>query len=166
MQKLKTKKIHFLKIKMLSTKILVLLIVSIVIAVTAATTTSYFTMNSMADKMALENATISVKVMQTEFESEKNSLKISADAIAKNAAIITDVSGKNGTALLQDATSLVNALGVQTCMITDEKGVVLARTHDPSKSGDDVSAQANVAAALKGNAVVEIETGTTVRYAI
>jgi len=55
--------------------------------------------------------------------------------------------------------------GAHFVTVCDAKGVVLARAHS-DKSGDNVSAQGNVAKALKGEANVGIEPGSVIKFSV
>ncbi|RYD04320.1 hypothetical protein N752_15870 [Desulforamulus aquiferis] len=65
--------------------------------------------------------------------------------------------------MLDVLTPLVEGTGIDFATITDENGIVIARTHDPAKMGDSVMNQKNVQVALKGEPIAVIESGTVVK---
>lgn len=164
--KFKLKGMHPINIRLLSTKILVLLVTSIFLSALVTTWMSIASINSVGMQMAESQASISVNVLKTKIDSLKNTLKSSANAIASDTDFIKSVKGKSKMLIRQSATSLINTFGVQMCTITDEKGYVLARTHDPMKSGDSISSQATVSAALKGTSSANVGADEFTKLAV
>lgn len=66
--------------------------------------------------------------------------------------------------IIKIVSPLLSRMSMDFATITDSKGVVLARAHEPGKFGDSVVSQANVASALKGNAFSAVERGTVVPF--
>lgn len=67
--------------------------------------------------------------------------------------------------ILSDLKVILENSDVDFVTVTDEKGMVLARTHEPEKKGDSVLSQVNVKLALEGKANSQVESGTQVKLA-
>ncbi len=72
----------------------------------------------------------------------------------------------------RDSAAVVRLLGptakqamIDSVTISDDRGVVVARTHD-KKTGDSVANQFNVQRALQGSVFAAVETGTVVRLSV
>ncbi|MBP2652702.1 MAG: hypothetical protein H6Q73_271 [Firmicutes bacterium] len=92
---------------------------------------------------------------------KQNALNYSA-ITAGNPAVIRAVEAKDPAAILAAVGPLAKQAEFDFVTVTDERGVVLVRTHDPKK-GDNVLNQANVSSALNGTAFSAIEPGTVIR---
>ena len=68
--------------------------------------------------------------------------------------------------LLAVATNIAVKSGVEFMTITDAKGNVLARTHEPENFGDNVLSQSNVKHALTGTQYTTIEAGSAVKLSL
>ena len=69
----------------------------------------------------------------------------------------------NRKEILRLLTPLMETSGLDFVTVTDRKGNVLARTHQPEKFGDNVKDQANVRSALAGSPLGALEPGTVVK---
>lgn len=150
----------------LSTRVLWLNALTVVVTVLLTSTVALFSMNSIIREIAQDQAVSSIKVLEQELDSQKSTLLTSAKTVALDEALIAAVAEKSTPAILKEAGATAKALNLETVTITDTKGIVLARTHEPDKFGDDISYQNNIKNALAGNFSAEIETGTTIKYAI
>ncbi len=91
---------------------------------------------------------------------------------AGNAAVMAAYPGVAQAIEARDKATLVRLLGpmakecgLDSVTISDDKGVVVARTHD-AKTGDSVANQANVRQALQGKVFAAVEPGTVVRLSV
>lgn len=73
------------------------------------------------------------------------------------------IAARDTAAVLAVLTPAIKDAGLDFVTVTDEQGVVIARTHEPAKKGDRVNGQANVAKALTGTPLAVIESGTVVK---
>ncbi|WP_281279783.1 methyl-accepting chemotaxis protein [Chitiniphilus eburneus] len=80
--------------------------------------------------------------------------------------IIAAMASGDREALIRRASTLQKETGIEFSTITDARGTVLARSHEPDKYGDSVTRQTNVAQALTGKQLTTIESGTQVRLSI
>lgn len=95
---------------------------------------------------------------------KENSLSL-ASQLAMNTKVINAIETKDTKRILDDVKPIVESSKIEFVTITDEKGNVLARTHEPDKNGDSVLNQQNVKLALEGKPNSKIESGTQVKLA-
>ncbi len=95
-------------------------------------------------------------------ESESVRTKEVAMALSFRSDLAEAVSRGDREAVLKVASPLLKGMSVDFATITDSKGKVIARVHEPTKFGDDVTSQFNVASALKGTPMSAVERGTAV----
>jgi Methyl-accepting chemotaxis protein len=95
---------------------------------------------------------------------KENSLSL-ASQLAMNTKVINAIETKDSKRILDDVKLIVESSKIEFVTITDEKGNVLARTHEPDKNGDSVLNQQNVKLALEGKPNSKIESGTQVKLA-
>ena len=88
-----------------------------------------------------------------------------AKTVAANPEIIEAAKAKDAQKLFSVATPLANDAGLEYMVITDEKGFVIIRTHQPGvipAPDDSIANQLNVQHALRGESYVTIEQGKVV----
>ncbi len=95
-------------------------------------------------------------------ESESIRTKEVAMALSFRSDLADAVARGDREAVLKVASPLVRDMSVDFATITDSSGKVIARVHEPSRFGDDVTSQSNVASALKGTPLSAVERGTAV----
>ena len=103
--------------------------------------------------------------MSNVLESYKADATNYATIFARHPDVIKAVKEKNTVAILVALGPLAKDAKLDSVTISDEKGVVLARTHD-SKIGDSVMNQANVQKAIQGTTSAAIEPGTVVKLSV
>lgn len=95
----------------------------------------------------------------------KNSSLDMAKQIAINPITIKAIETKDTQKILNDIKPITESSGMEFVTVTDENGNVLARTHEPDKSGDNVLNQENIKIALQGKPNSKVESGTQVKLA-
>lgn len=92
-----------------------------------------------------------------------------ADALAKSSQIIDAAKRRDAQALFAITTPLMKESKLDYMVITDPKGFVLIRTHEPGvipKADDSIANQKNVAQAMSGKSFVGIEEGKVVKLSV
>lgn len=89
-----------------------------------------------------------------------------ATVFSKYSALVKALEDKDAAALLRLAGQMREDSGVDFVTITDERGIVIIRSHEPLRQGDSLAAAADVQAALAGRTQAAIEPGTVIRLAI
>ena len=86
-----------------------------------------------------------------------------AVSISQNYRLITALENQNFDQMKSALDDLNQYLEADTISITDTKGNVVIRQHEPSKLGDNILKQANVQQALEGNVLTTLEPGALVK---
>ncbi|MDR2732359.1 MAG: hypothetical protein LBB36_03985, partial [Fibromonadaceae bacterium] len=123
-----------------------------VLIILAVVLISYATKEFLSFSNALINEKVAANVNSLKFylnDSKENS-KGAAVSMALNPEVIKTVKKRNREEILKIFNSMSEFYRVTYFAITDERGVVLARTHEPDNFGDDLTRQQNIKDALKG----------------
>ena len=143
---------------------LIVFVVVLLIAVAASTMGAvlYF-FTDYADSSAKEQARSGVEGLNNLLEDAKQDMKAKATMLAANPDVVRAVEAKDTAQVLAVMNRILKDAPIDSVMISDNAGVVIARTHEPTKKGDSVINQKGVSEALKGNLTAAIEPGTTVK---
>lgn len=144
--------------------ILCFVLVSIVIVCITVGPALYLvsgTMQNISEERALQG----MEGLHAVLETYKRDAITHGLIFATNPTVVSAIESKNAALVLSVLQPLVNDAKLDFATITDNKGVVIARTHAPEKKGDTVTNQANIQKALQGTAFAAIETGTEVKLA-
>lgn len=149
----------------ISTKIQLLLSVSVIFLGVTVCSASYITFNNGFTKYAHDEITTTNNSVQYYLsELEDRSAGVSA-SIASRPDIIAAVRMRNVEAVQTLAVALKKQLSVDFITIADSNGMVIGRGHS-DKTGDSVKNQQNVASALEGQATRSVEEGTVVKFSL
>lgn len=122
----------------------------------------YFVTDYVDSTVAIQ-ASSGVAGLHNLLEESKKEMKSQAVLLASHPEVAKTVEIKDTAQLLAVMTRILKDTPIDSVTISDEKGIVLARTHEPGKKGDSIANQINVREALKGNATAGIEPGTVVK---
>ncbi|MDR1664691.1 MAG: response regulator [Clostridiales bacterium] len=99
-----------------------------------------------------------------------NFLKMEAKAVsmcfATDPFIIDAIVENDRDKLLAHARALQDKTHVEFCTVTDFRGTVIARTHEPENYGDSVAHQTSVRSAMYGEALTAIEEDADIRLSV
>lgn len=137
--------------------------VAITVAITC--TVALVSMDHSIRDLSRKQAATSIEIEKKEFSDIQQDLLDSAQKIAGDREISAALSSGDQGKIASKLGDLANTLNLEMATVTDEKGTVIARTHE-EKKGDNISNQENVRRAMEGNATVQIEAGTVVRFAV
>ena len=153
-------KIHSLKFKLLGfIFFIVILLVGAIVIGNMIEFNKYLNTNVNSD-VTKANDVLNDKID----ELKKNSMNM-ATQLSLNPIVIKAIETKDTQKILNDLKPIVESANIEFITISDETGIVLARTHEPEKNGDSVLNQENVKFALEGKANSKIESGTQVKLA-
>ena len=143
---------------------LIVFVVVLLVAVAASTMGAvlYF-FTDYADSSSKEQARSGVEGLNNLLEDAKQDMKAKATMLAANPDVVRAVEAKDTAQVLAVMNRILKDAPIDSVMISDNAGVVIARTHEPTKKGDSVINQKGVSEALKGNLTAAIEPGTTVK---
>ena len=135
----------------------------VVIVSVGIMTAVYYNFTDFSDSLAREQARSGAEGLMNLLEDAKNDMKNRAVMLAANQDFARAVETKDSIQVLQAIGKVTKDAPIDSLTISDEKGIVIARTHEPGKKGDSIAGQANVDAALKGNIISVVEAGTVVK---
>ena len=143
---------------------LIVFVVVLLVAVAASTMGAvlYF-FTDYADSSSKEQARSGVEGLNNLLEDAKQDMKAKATMLAANPDVVRAVEAKDTAQVLAVMNRILKDAPIDSVMISDNAGVVIARTHEPTKKGDSVINQKGVSEALKGNLTAALEPGTTVK---
>jgi len=116
-----------------------------------------------ADTTAKKQARAGVEGLHGVLEDTKQDMKTRAIMLAANPDVAKAIEAKDTAQVLTVVGRIIKDAPIDSVTISDEKGIVIARTHEPGKKGDSVAGQVNVREALKGNTTAGVEPGTVVK---
>ena len=145
------------------TKLIVLIVALLVVIAASVLGAVLYYFTEFIDGNAAAQARTGVEGMHGILEEAKREMKIQAVLLAANPDVTKAVEAKDTVQVLAVMGRLLKDIPVDSVTVSDGKGTVIARTHEPGKSGDSVAGQANVREALKGNATSGVEPGTVVK---
>ena len=145
------------------TKLIVFVAVMLVVVAAATMGAVLYFFTDYSDSSAKEQARSGVEGLNNLLEEAKQDMKAKALMLAANPDVIRTVEAKDTAQVLAVMNRILKDAPIDSVMIVDDAGRVIARVHEPSKHGDSVINQKGVSEALKGNATAAIEPGTTVK---
>jgi len=147
-------------------KILIPMVALTIAAVVATLISNIFQYTGYVDAVMEDRVNTASRVAEKEIEMLKSASSTASLYLAEDSAIVEAVARGDRNAVLTRSIQLQTETGVEFCTITDGKGTVLARSHEPEKYGDAIASQANVKSALSGRSLTAVEQGTAVRLSI
>jgi methyl-accepting chemotaxis protein len=160
MKKLKEARFMFNSIR---SKLIVFIVVLLVVVAGATMGAVLYFFTDYSDTNAKEMARSGVEGLHNLLEDSKNDMKARAIMLAANPDVARAVEARDTAQVLAVMDKILKEAPIDSVMITDNAGIVIARTHEPTKKGDSVITQNGVSEAIKGNATSAIEPGTTVK---
>jgi len=127
-------------------------------------TASYYT-NIAFDNESITAISSAKKVVDNYIDNIKEKYLHAGLLIASNKDVMDAVTEKNSNSLRPLIIQAMKVSGAHFITVSDEKGVVIARSHS-DKVGDSVGNQANVVKAITGQPNVGIEPGTVVKFSL
>ncbi len=153
----------FCMLRSIKTKLIAFVCVLLtVISVSVLGSVLYFVTDYVDSTVAIQ-ASSGVAGLHNLLEESKKEMKSQAVLLAAHPEVVKAVESKDTAQVLAVMTRILKDNPIDSVTISDEKGIVIARTHEPGKKGDSVANQVNVREALKGNATAGIEPGTVVK---
>lgn len=141
-----------------------ILVILLIVSATMGPTLYLFseTMQKNNEDRALEG----MEGLGTIIEMHKQDALHYGSVFASNSMLVKAIEGKDVMQTLEILQSNIKHSNLDFATVTDDKGMVIARTHDPEGKGDDVTSQANIRGALLGEATVGIESKGKMKLAI
>ncbi|MCL2304818.1 MAG: diguanylate cyclase [Planctomycetaceae bacterium] len=139
----------------------------ILVVLTIILTVYIFTMFlSYSKALIKERVAINTNSLKFHIENGKKNSQIAALSVADHRNVVKVIKGRNREEILRVLAPMVELHLVDHFTITDENGIVLARTHAPDSFGDSLVSQRNIREAMEGKTSTYFETGTVAKVAI
>ncbi len=156
-------KIHALRKVSIKVKLILFAIMLTVVAVLAALVPALYLFSQYNNHIATEQVQAGMKGLTITLKDyQKNALNFGA-VMASHPGVIKAIKDKDAVAVLEKLGPLLTRANIDFATVTDEKGIVIVRTHE-QKKGDSVTNQENVKHALRGEYYAAIEPGTVVKF--
>jgi methyl-accepting chemotaxis protein len=139
----------------------IILVVLLLVGVAAGVSINQF--SGYVNETGLQATDGALKGLAGEIERRKQDALTTGALLASYPGFAAAVSANDTAAVLNLMTPLVKDAKFDFMTVTNASGIVVARVHEPQKSGDSVTNQANVVSALKGTAAAFVEPGTVVK---
>jgi diguanylate cyclase (GGDEF)-like protein len=142
---------------------------TVIIMVVLSATMSFFSSvkfitfsNYLVDK----NLAVDINALKLHLEYYKRCSITASTTMAKNPDAIKAIKSRDRKEIIRIFSQNHDSYQVNYYTITDEKGIVLGRTHEPDAYNDSVLNQKNVSDALSGKVSTYFEAGTVVRVSV
>jgi len=86
--------------------------------------------------------------------------------VADNSVLASAIGAKDTLQIMGILQSTVKTANLDFATVTDDKGIVIARTDAPAKKGDDLTSQLNIRQALLGEATAGVESSGEMEIAV
>lgn len=158
-----------MKLKSLQFRIILGITLSLVIITVLTTVFSIYTTRNYLQEDILQNTLERNQGMVQLLDIYKVNAQAHANALAKYPALIEATKKRDAQALFAITTPLMQDNKLEYMVITDPKGFVIIRTHEPGvipKATDSIANQVNIAQAITGKSFVGIEEGKKVKLSV
>ncbi|MDF2567326.1 MAG: tap1 [Oscillospiraceae bacterium] len=147
----------------IATRIMIVSTASVVITAVVISAIALIEFTDHSVKTYNQIVGASAKTLSNEIDDYKISALETAQSLAQDKEISTAVKQKDEQALLAFLQGVLKRVGCDFITITDAKGTVILRVHEPDKKGDSLASQKNISAALRGEAAAYVEKGTEIK---
>ena len=144
-------------------KLVVFVAILLIVVASATMGAVLYFFTDYSDSSAKEQARSGVEGLHNLLEDAKQEMKDKAIMLAANPDVVRAVEARDTAQVLAVMNRILKDAPIDSVMIVDGAGRVIARVHEPAKHGDNVANQKGVSEALKGNATAAIEPGATVK---
>ena len=142
--------------------------VAIVLAVSAVTQTIYVTLTFMhySNKLIDEKLEAVAESFRVHVKNGRMDTRAAALLMSENRDAVQAIKDRDRDSILRIFAPMCEVCQIDYYTVTDENGIVLARTYEPEQAGDSILNQQNVRAAQSGQVAAFVETGTRIKVAI
>ncbi|MDT8899923.1 methyl-accepting chemotaxis protein [Anaeroselena agilis] len=141
------------------------IIVLVAVAVLATALPAFYFFSDNMEKAHETVAKQGMEGLASLLEDYKKQAAAGAAIMAAYPGIGQAIEARDTAAVVRLLGPVAKRTGVDSLTVSDAKGIVIARTHDP-KTGDSVANQANVRQALQGSIFSAVEPGTIIRLSV
>ena len=140
----------------------------VILVVLTVILTVYMTLMFMSysNNLINEKVIANTNLLRCHINNGKRYSKAAAVSMANNPEAVNAIKNRDQEEILRVFTSVCELYQVNFFTVTDEKGIVLARTHEPDHFGDSALRQQNVKDAVDGKISTYFEAGTVVKVSV
>jgi len=146
-------------------KLVAMIVFTIVVAATSIFFAAYYSIDKSFNQFSVENITADSKVLNFRLDKLREQYLGTAVNNAVRPNVIKGVLEKNTAFLQKLGKDMIASKAADFVTVTDDKGLVLARGHDP-KVGDSIADQKGFQGAAAGKSVVTLESSAVVAVSL
>lgn len=147
-------------------KILIPMIGLAIIVATAILVSNIVAFTTYVNNTMTQTINDTSLVAANEIEWLKVKARSASLRVAQDLRIINAILNDNRDDLLKYSSELMQDSGIDFCTIGNATGIAIARPHNPTAYGDDISAIPTVKSAMKGQNMTVIEPGVSVKMSV
>ena len=147
----------------LRAKLIIPMVIMLVVLVSTLTIYSIINFSSSTQRLLDERINASASALQNYLDECVQRTRVASISASANEDVIHAIQNQNRAELTDALTPLLALYGVDYYAITDAKGIVLLRTHDPERYGDSIAHQQNIIDALQGKVSSHYESGVMIK---
>jgi len=141
----------------------VIILVFLVIIMTAYSSLEFYKFTS---NLANENIAMVARNLKSYIREYEDHSRVAAVSIANYPGVIRSVRERDREGILKALNVMLETYKVTYITVTDEEGIVLARSYEPLRSGDSATHLQNIKDALDGKVSTYCETGPLIRVSV
>jgi len=141
----------------------VIILVFLVVVMTAYSSLEFY---KFTTNLANENIALAARNLKNNLKEYEAHSKLAAISISYHPDVIKSVRERDTEGILKALYVLLESHRVTYITVTDETGIVLARSYEPMRSGDSAFHLQNIKDALDGRISTYCETGPLIRVSI
>ena len=119
-----------------------------------------------SELLILEKLNANMNSLDFYLDGSMHNSKVAAISVSRDPEVARAMQNRNTDEIIRLLTPTYGLYSVNYYTVTDNEGIVLARTHEPDHYGDSVINQQNVKDALEGNVSSYFEQGTVVKVSV
>lgn len=155
-----------LKNQKIGIKTILFITLAFVAAIAISITIALIEFTDYNNSVSEQSAVMGIEGISYKLEDLKNQAMVYGNLLSNNSELIKDLEKRDTKALLNTISKLKGTGEFNYVTITDDKGIVIARTSEPEKFGDTITGQSNIQSAINGTPFATIETESDVKLSV
>ena len=148
-------------------EILVISIINLIIVTAITLSLTIFNLNGMIEETSVDKSSTSIKYVEKEIQSIKNTVEQYADEMSSNQVVVDSLRNKNKGSTQSYLNGLKGgAEDARNFTVTDAEGKIIASTSESAEQGKDLSGNPLISAALSGKYGSDIGRAASDYFAI
>ena len=143
-------------------RILIPMVILTIVSCVAVFISAIILFNRELNNAMRSKIDVAVNVVEKEIHDLLIRAEVAALGMASNPDLINALIKNDREDIIFNANTLKTMTQIDFCNIIDKKGIVISRTHEPTRYGDDISNQPHVARALEGYRTSNLTQGAVI----